>query len=402
MLTSLKVRDYKCYRGDIVVPLRRLSILLGKNSSGKTAAARLPLLLLASAARRARQFREPVPLTTRGLEYGSSIAELVHGGNPHSDLGIGCTVQPPGADTELDFSVKLQLRQTLGAGRQSFVAEFVATPLLPPVTWVPDLLRDEVRYGDASPVREFDGVLPRYSDARLQRVVDTIRTESGKLLDAFVHLTSLRRPLDMVYENRSPHGEADPTGVDVPYLLNDSDALLNAVANWYHRSLGTRIEISREAAAFRLMARDPSSAAHNLARAGQGIQQVLPVATHLQAMALRLGTQFLVVEEPELNLHPAAHAALADLAVEAGHANQNAQILVETHSENLVLRLRTHVARGLLDPASVNLLWFQQDAGATTVQEILINPDGSVSDWPLGVFSEDLAEARAIATASHP
>ncbi len=378
---------------------RRQSVLLGKNNSGKTAAARLPLLMLSAVARRPGRLRDPIPLSSRGLEYGSSIVDLVYGENPHADFGIGCTARSAHIGGELALWLKIQLRQTLAGGRSSFVADFDAAPLLPSVHWIRDVELDEVRYSD-SRVIQFDGMLPRYSDTDLQSKVEDVRRAGGQVLDEFVHLTSLRRPLDPVYENRSHDGQADPAGADVPYLLNESDALFAAVADWYGQRLGTRIEISREAAAFRLVVGGPRGDAHNLARAGQGIQQALPVVTHLQAMALGLGTQFLVVEEPELNLHPAAHGDLADLAVQAHLANTRAQVLVETHSENFVLRLRYRVATGQLRPDDVNLLWFQQDDGATSVKEIHIYEDGSVSDWPTGVFSEDLAEARAIAKAN--
>lgn len=62
-----------------------------------------------------------------------------------------------------------------------------------------------------------------------------------------------------------------------------------------------------------------------------------------------------------------------------------------------MLRLRYHVAKGHLRTDDVNLLWFEQRAGATEVHEILIKEDGSVTDWPSGVFAEDLEEVRAIA-----
>ncbi len=274
--------------------------------------------------------------------------------------------------------------------------------MIPAVNWSRDLESDDVRYTNGS-VLAFDGILPRYSaDPTSQARVDQLRRASAEALDEFVHLTSLRRPLRSVYENRSSDGEADPTGADVPYVLNQSDALLDAVAEWYDRHLGTRIEIEAEAAAFRLMAARADGTTHNLVRVGQGIQQVLPVVTHLCAIRLGLGTRFIVIEEPELNLHPAAHPELADLVLEARRADSRAQVLVETHSENFVLRLRYHVAAGQLDPDEVNLLWFQDDGGATTVEEIRINADGSVSDWPSGVFSEDLAEARSIARVSRP
>jgi predicted ATPase len=108
----------------------------------------------------------------------------------------------------------------------------------------------------------------------------------------------------------------------------------------------------------------------------------------------------LVVEEPELHLHPAVHGALADLMVDAVVDAEQTQVIAETHSENLLLRLRRHVANGKLNPNDVGLLWFEHTGAGTRIRPIDVASDGSVSDWPKGVFSEDLGEVRAIAQAN--
>lgn len=399
MLTDLRLRDYKAYRGDIHIPLRRVTVLLGKNNSGKTAAARLPLLLFGALGQRTGLRHDPVPRTVRGLQYGSSMRELVHGESPHSSFGIGCTMRSDGFPEPITLAADIQLRQAIATGLTSFVAEFTASPLLPRVRWNEDLSGDDIGY-DNPAILGFDGILPRFADEDVERDAEHLRRACARHLDELVHLTSLRRPLRVLYENRSRDGEWDPEGGDVAFLLNESNELLDAVVEWYVDALNTRIGLVQETAAFRLITLDANGGDHSLARAGQGIQQVLPVVTHLRSMALDLGPRLLVVEEPELNLHPAAHGALADLIVDATLVTDSGQLIIETHSENLVLRLRYHVAKGNLDPCEINLLWFQEHTGGTRVQEILINEDGSVSTWPTGVFAEDLAEARAIARAA--
>ena len=400
MLTDLRLRDYKSYRGETRVPLRRLTVLLGKNNSGKTAAARLPLLMFDALGQRAGLRPEPLPRSVRGLQYGSGMTELVHGESPHSSFGIGYSMRPQGADDRpVTFEADIQLRQALSTGLTSFVTRFAAEPLLPSVAWTGDLGAGDVKY-DRATVSGFDGLLPRFTDDSDQRAADQLRHTSGERLDDLVHLTSLRRPMQTIYENRSHGGGWAPDGADVPYLLNESTELLTAVADWYWRALGTRIGLAQDTTAFRLVSPGRAGGEHALARTGQGIQQVLPVVTHLRRMTLGSSPRLLVVEEPELNLHPAAHGALGDLLVEAVAARPEGQVLVETHSENLVLRVRYHVAAGQLSPDDVNLLWFEHREGRTDLREILITPDGSVTDWPRGVFAEDLAEARAIASTS--
>jgi len=401
MISAVRLRDYKAYRDETHVPFRRLSVLLGKNNSGKTAVARLPLLLLGALSQRGGAGRAPIPTSVRGLQYGSSMLELVHGEGAFSSFGLGCALDAGPTGEPVEIAADVQLRRTLADGLGSFVKRFSAAPLLPAVEWDGDLASEgDIHYRGAE-VRGFDGIMPRFDDTHERQAAEALRLRAGHDLDELVHLTSLRKPLATLYEAQGePHG-SDPSGGDTPHLLNGSEALFDAVAGWYDNALDARIRLVRDPSSFRLVAVGPSGSEHPLARTGQGIQQALPVVTHLQAMALGSGPRLLVVEEPELNLHPAAHGELADLAVAAAQ-EPDRQVVLETHSENLVLRLRFHVAAGHLRPEDVNLLWFDHRHGSTQVREITITEDGAVTEWPSGVFSEDLQEARAIVSAGRP
>ena len=191
----------------------------------------------------------------------------------------------------------------------------------------------------------------------------------------------------------------DPAGDEVPYLLHQNDELLSRVSDWYRRELRVDgFDVEFGGTAFSLALRGRSEEGPNIARAGQGLQQVLPVVVFLSGMAAGLlDFSFLTIEEPELHLHPAAHGAVADLAIEAANARQSNQVLIETHSENLVLRLRRRVAEGALRPSQLNLLWFDHsDPTGATVRQVGVQDDGSVDHWPSGVFAEDYAEVQGM------
>ncbi|MBL8170423.1 MAG: AAA family ATPase [Acidobacteria bacterium] len=86
----------------------------------------------------------------------------------------------------------------------------------------------------------------------------------------------------------------------------------------------------------------------NLRDVGYGASQVLPVV--LQAL-FAPPSAFVIVEQPELHLHPEAQAKLADLFIESVNDTRNDDgrasrfYLLETHSETLFLRLRVELAR---------------------------------------------------------
>lgn len=104
------------------------------------------------------------------------------------------------------------------------------------------------------------------------------------------------------------------------------------------------------------------------------------------------------IQQPELHLHPALQASLGDVFIE-GSASGN-QLLVETHSEHLLLRIlrrirQTHQESAIspelkLNSQEVCVLYFQPVAGGVTkVRRLRISEGGEFMDrWPDGFFPE--------------
>ena len=359
--------------------------------------ARLPLALLSAAARKSPA-NDPIPLRPRGLVLGSHGADLVHDGLAHGSFGLGMTSDARGMELSLD--VRLQLAQTLRRRSHGIVSAFSAYPMIPPIVWMPEPAASKSSYSDPR-VAGFTGMFPDFDDTEMASSVASLRHHLESQYARLMHIAAMRSHLSAVHERRELEGLDDVTGAESVHLLEQDDELLDTVARWYKTYLRVDLSIEAEASAFSLWVGSGTSRA-NLARAGQGLQQVLPVVSYLAGLATTaLDIDTLVLEEPELHLHPAVHGGIADLIVRAvATESRRNQVIVETHSENLVLRIRRHVAAGTLDPDSVNILWFEGDASGATAREILINADGSVTAWPSGVFSENLEEVRAIARES--
>jgi len=122
---------------------------------------------------------------------------------------------------------------------------------------------------------------------------------------------------------------------------------------------------------------------------GYGVGQVLPIV--VQALVSEGG--LMLVEQPEVHLHPRLQSAVGDLLIDTVTAGR-AQLLVETHSEHLVLRLLRRVREGALDPADLSILYVDlDDAGAAFVRRLEVDAEGDLIDgWPGGFFDERLAE----------
>jgi predicted ATP-dependent endonuclease of OLD family len=123
---------------------------------------------------------------------------------------------------------------------------------------------------------------------------------------------------------------------------------------------------------------------------GVGYSQVLPLITQA---ALSRGS-LVCVEQPELHLHPAMQARIADVFIGAAMGGSNVQFLIETHSESLMLRFLRRIREGTLNPESIQVLYVDQDSeGASHIHELPISPSGEfLAEWPNGFFDDRLEE----------
>jgi predicted ATP-dependent endonuclease of OLD family len=123
---------------------------------------------------------------------------------------------------------------------------------------------------------------------------------------------------------------------------------------------------------------------------GVGYSQVLPLITQA---ALSRGS-LVCVEQPELHLHPAMQARIADVFIDAAMGGSNVQFLIETHSESLMLRFLRRIREGTLNPESIQVLYVDQDSeGASHIHELPISPSGEfLAEWPNGFFDDRLEE----------
>lgn len=140
----------------------------------------------------------------------------------------------------------------------------------------------------------------------------------------------------------------------------------------------------------------PAAAGVNIADAGFGASQLLPLI--VQALTARRGG-LTICEQPEIHLNPRLQYVLGDLFVEM--AQSGSRVIVETHSEHLLLRLRHLVARGKIDPGKVALYFVEMKGGIASIREIPIGSNGHISPdaWPHGFFEDSLRESFALAEA---
>ena len=101
-----------------------------------------------------------------------------------------------------------------------------------------------------------------------------------------------------------------------------------------------------------------------------------------------------LIEEPEVHLHPKAQADLASVLVEEAGSGRK-QIVMTTHSEHVAGRLLTLVAEGKLSADELAIYSFEKDeTGVCSASEIEVTDLGQVNGGLKSFFETDLDEMR--------
>ena len=125
----------------------------------------------------------------------------------------------------------------------------------------------------------------------------------------------------------------------------------------------------------------------DLTHVGVGVSQVLPIL--VMSLLAKKG-DVIILEQPELHLHPKVQTRLADFFVSMNALGK--QCIVETHSEYLINRLRLLVALSdntyVADKTMIYFVEKDKELGYSKYREIKINRYGNIPEWPDGFFDE--------------
>ncbi len=392
---------YKAFRQQTFVEVRPLTIFFGRNNSGKSTLLRLPRLLLRALSSSAP--KSSFPLDVSGLSYGRVFRDLIYQGFSHGSIGFDIHLV---GDDGLPFELKATVQniQNIGLNSTSRTQqnEFTVVSRWELRSPNAQVLEWESTNDGSTSYKErgkitFRGLLP---EARGPwAFLDVWQKQIDELQEATVHLGPLRAPILPAYELTEPQPIGFTGAEAMMWLAQDRD-LLRSVSAWYEKYLdGWRLSLESGSNTVRAtLSRGGTTV--NLADTGQGMQQILPLVVQ---QYLRDGTKpFLdLFEQPELHLDSAVQAPLGDLLLQTAN-KRGGTVIVETHSENLILRVRRRIAERAdgIDPSLVALYWVDERSdGYSEIKPIPILPNGDVTNWPKGVFSEGYEEVKALGRA---
>ena len=187
--------------------------------------------------------------------------------------------------------------------------------------------------------------------------------------------------------------DAEKRGLPVPSVAE----LFTSTAQWLSRmGLADDLQVRQlgKSARYELLVLNDGESA-NLSDVGMGVSQVLPVV--VAALFAQRGS-IVLVEEPESHLHPLAQTELAEVLA-AVSRDRSVQFIVETHSEHLLRRMQTLVARETVKTDALRMYFVERVGKAAKLQTLEVDPFGTIKPWPEHFFGNSAGEAREQAKA---
>ena len=136
----------------------------------------------------------------------------------------------------------------------------------------------------------------------------------------------------------------------------------------------------------------PTSARVTLADIGYGLADLLPILVHCYYVP---EGSTLILEQPGIHLHPHTQAQLADLFLEV-IAERHLQILIESHSEQLLTRLQRRIAEKNVAQDTIALYFCRNTDGASTIEKLEVDELGDIHNWPEYFFGDVIGDMFAV------
>ena len=363
MIEQIKFKNFKIFKNWQTLEIKPITILIGNNNSGKSAVAKLLVLIGESLKGKPITWQYQIGDDSfNTIDLGSEFKDLVY---ERSTIGA--------LELELFSSESKKVSYVINS--QYGILEYI----------------ENENNIDLS-LHTFKGLL-----------LDGQSIDGFDLTTDYIGAIRVEPDYTFTYNNSN----IDNIGIRgqntynilIDDFLNDGE-LIKQVSKWYRENFENwDLEVKEEklpTGTIYQFAITSKSLEINIKQTGQGIHQILPliVKSYLKGKSTRLT----IIEEPETHLHPAAHGVLAQRFADSYLEDKNKKYLIETHSQNFVLRMRRLVAEGKLQPEDLAIYFvdFGEDINESSLKKIDVDNLGGVDWWPQGVFGESVIEARAI------
>lgn len=363
MLTRLDLQCFKCFEL-LKLPLGHLTLLSGANASGKSSV--LQALVLLHQTMREHEWSTRLMLNGEAIKLGtvSDVVDKVHG---RRGLEIGVIDDKQtyswifiGERSELSMAV-----DRVTVGQEAIEQPESLRHLLSPETVASLANRlKNLTYITA------ERIGPREVYALEDRQIASVVGPAGEHAVSVLHWGRDEPVLD---------------GLVIQDVINKRLHQVEARMRMFFPGCGLEVQQVPKVNAVTLGLRTSDATDfHRPIHVGFGLTQVLPIVIAALSAAEE---DILLIENPEVHLHPAGQALMGQFLAEV--ASAGVQVIVETHSDHVLNGIRRFVKSGQIHPEQVALHFFRpRSVDMAQAVSPQMDASGNVDIWPDGFFDQ--------------
>lgn len=374
MLTSLQLSSFKCFE-KLDLGLRPLTLLSGVNSGGKSSVIQAPVLLAQTFSE--REWGRTLLLEGPDLALGSA-SDVLNQKSARRRFSLGLAT----ASEKVQWTFKADDRKALSVELESAAIDGKSLELQDPVRWLlPASLAE--RSAAVAALRRSTWISAERTGPR----------EVLPLRDAPGHNhVGARGELaaGLLYWRES---DPVPRALCLPEVPPTLFHQVRARMQEFFPGCDLRVAPIDGASALTLRFRSNSrSDFQRPQNVGFGVTQLFPI---LVALLASEPGDLVIVENPEVHLHPAAQQRAGALLARA--AASGLQVIVETHSDHVLNGVRLAAKQQTLAPSDVAVHFFSPESGSYVPKSPRLDADGRLDSWPEGFFDQfDLALSQLL------
>ncbi len=366
MLTRLDLRYFKCFEV-LKLPLAPLTLLSGSNASGKSSV--LQALVLLHQTMREHEWSTRLMLNGRAIRLGM-VSDVVDKVNGRRTIEIAieageqrCRWVFSGERSEMSMAIDL-----VAIGNSESEKPAVLRYLLPihedqAISLLNHCLRG-LTYITA------ERVGPREVYALEDRQIAAVVGPEGENAISVLHWGRDEPVLDSLMIQGVANTRLRQVEARMGTFFPGCGLVLQQVPQTNSVTIGLRTSADSDF--------------HRPIHVGFGLTQVLPIV--IAALSAKKG-DIILIENPEVHLHPAGQALMGQFL--AGVAHAGVQVVVETHSDHVLNGIRRSVKAERLAPEQVAVHFFRpRSKGAAQVLSPQLDSSGNIDAWPEGFFDQ--------------
>lgn len=373
MIVQIDLENFKCFER-FSLPLSPLTLLSGTNASGKSSVLQAVALLHQTIC--ADEWSRHLILNGPVVQLGTvlDVVDKIYG---RHTCGIGL----------VDEATSYQWTFTGQRPDMSMRVECIA---------ITEYASSDTPIEIRQPLQLHYLLPPQHADASL-----TARLRN------LTYITAERRGPQEIYAVQSPHtasvvGSKGEHAISVLHTGRDESVLpelrLPNVPDTRLRQIEARMQVffpgyrmdiqpvPQTNAVILGLGNAGDTGFHRPVHAGFGLTQILPIA--IAALSARQG-DLLLIENPEVHLHPAGQAIMGQFMADVAQAG--VQVILETHSDHVLNGIRRAVKTGKLPSQNVALYFFKTrspDLNEAQVISPVLDKEGNIDIWPEGFFDQ--------------